>query len=102
MSSTEMYLVRSSDIATRTLGDDTIIISTLDSSVFMLNAVGTVIWNAADGHTPLSHIVRDRVCCEFDVSDEEAYADARELAGRLAEHGVLQISDIPVSPKEAL
>jgi hypothetical protein len=101
MQSVEMYLSQSADIAARTLGDDTIIMSTLDSTVFMLNSVGTAIWNAADGKTPLSQIVQDRVCSEFDVSDDEAYADGKEFAGQLAEHGILHISDAPVSPKES-
>jgi len=101
MPTAEMYLSQSSDIAARTLGDDTIIMSTLDSTVFMLNSVGTAIWNAADGTTPLSQIVHDRVCAEFDVNEDEAYADAKEFAGQLAEHGILHVSDAPASSLEA-
>jgi hypothetical protein len=101
MVASEMYLAQSADIACRTLGDDTIIMSTLDSTVFMLNSVGSVIWNAADGATPLSQIIRERVCEEFDVSDEQARADAKEFVDQLAKHGVLLISDTPVSAKEA-
>ena len=74
-----MYLTQSNDIAARTIGDDTIIMSTLDSTVFMLNSVGTAIWNAADGVTPLSQIVEETVCSEFDVSNEQALADAKEF-----------------------
>ena len=33
----ETYLAKSTDIAARTLGDETIIMSTLDSTIFMLN-----------------------------------------------------------------
>lgn len=101
MPSVEMYLTQSADIASRTLGDDTIVMSTVDSTVFMLNSVGTAIWNAADGATPLSQIIRERVCAEFDVSDEEAVADAKEFIDELAKHGILLISDAPVPPKEA-
>jgi len=101
MASTEMYLTQSADIASRTLGDDTIIMSTLDSTVFMLNSVGTAIWNAADGATSLSQIIRERVCAEFDVSDEQAYADAKEFIDELARHGILLIADAPVARKEA-
>ncbi len=101
MASNEMYLTQSADIASRTIGDDTIIMSTLDSTVFMLNSVGTAIWNAADGATPLSQIVQERVCPEFDVSDEQALADAMEFVDELVKHGILLISDAPVPPKEA-
>jgi len=101
MANAEMYLTQSSDIAARTLGEDTVIMSTLDSTVFMLNSVGTAIWNAADGATPLSRIVRERVCGEFDVSDEQAMTDATEFVDELAKHGILRVSGAPVSPQEA-
>jgi hypothetical protein len=101
MASNSTYLTQSADIAARTIGDDTIIMSTLDSTVFMLNSVGTAIWNAADGATPLSRIVQERVCPEFDVSDEQALADATEFVDELVKHGILLISDTPVPPKEA-
>ncbi len=101
MASNGMYLTQCADIASRTIGDDTIIMSTLDSTVFMLNSVGTAIWNAADGATPLSRIVQERVCPEFDVSDEQALADAMGFVDELVKHGILLISDVPVPPKEA-
>ena len=101
MATAEMYLSQSADIAARTLGDDTLIMSTLDSTIFVLNSVGTAIWNAADGKTPLSQIIHDRVCSEFEVTDEEAYADAKEFIGQLAEHGILHVSQEPQSPVEA-
>ena len=100
MPAAEMYLTQSTDIAARTLGDDTLIMSTIDSTIFVLNSVGSAIWNAADGKTPLSQIVHDRVCSEFEVSDEEAFADAKEFIGQLADHGILSISDAPLPPKE--
>jgi hypothetical protein len=102
METAEMYLTQSSDIAARTLGDDTVIMSTVDSTIFMLNSVGTVIWNSADGATPLSRIVSERICPEFDVSDEQAFTDAKEFVDDLAKHGILQIHEAPVPPKEAL
>ena len=102
MASTEMYLTQSSDIAARTLGEDTVIMSTLDSTIFMLNSVGTAIWNAADGATPLSRIIQERVCAEFDVTDEQAFADAKEFIDELSKHGILLISDTPVPPKETI
>jgi len=101
MESSEMYLTQSNDIAARTLGDDTVIMSTLDSTIFMLNSVGSAIWNGADGKTPLSRIVNERICPEFDVSDEQAFADAKEFVDEMAKHGILLIHDAPVSPKEA-
>ena len=54
---TETYIARSPAIASRMLGGEMMIMSAVDSTFFTLNPVATVIWQAADGHTPLS---RDR------------------------------------------
>ena len=99
MASSGTYLTQSADIASRTIGDDTIIMSTLDSTVFVLNSIGSAIWNAADGATPLSQIVQERVCQEFDVSDEQALADAMEFVDKLVKHGILFVSDVPAAPR---
>jgi hypothetical protein len=96
MPTTEKYLAKSTDIAARTLGDETIIMSTLDSTIFMLNPTGTAIWQAADGNTPLSRIIEDKVCAEFDVPVEQASADAHHFIDELAEHGILVVSDHPI------
>jgi Coenzyme PQQ synthesis protein D (PqqD) len=100
MASTEKFLTQSADIASRTIGDDTLIMSTLDSTIFMLNSVGSAIWNSADGATPLSRIVHEKVCSEFDVTDEQALADAQEFIDELVKYGILSISDAPVPPQE--
>jgi outer membrane protein assembly factor BamB len=96
MPSTEKYLAKSTAIASRVLGDETIIMSTLDSTVFMLNPTGTVIWEAADGNTLVSSIVKEKVCAEFDVPVEQASADAMEFIDTLVEHGILLVSDQPI------
>jgi len=101
MASAEMYISQSADIASRMLGDETIIMSTLDSTIFMLNSVGSAIWNAADGQTPLTRIVHESVCSEFDVADDEAMADAKGFVDELVKHGILLVSDVPVPYKEA-
>ncbi len=92
----DKYLTRSSNVASRILGDEMIIMSTVDSTLFSLNPTGTVIWQAADGKTPLSRIVEERVCAEFDVSPEQAWRDTEEFVASLAEHGILHLSDEPI------
>jgi len=96
MPAAETYLAKSADIAARTLGDETIIMSTLDSTIFMLNPTGTAIWEGADGTTPLSRILEDKVCAEFDVPFEQASTDARQFIDELAGHGILLVSDHPI------
>jgi hypothetical protein len=74
-----------------------IIMSARDSTLFSLNEVGLVIWEAADGRTPLEQIVKDKVCAEFDVTPEEALKDAESFVQELAAHGILILSDTPVA-----
>lgn len=94
----DKYVSKSKAIAARVLGDETIIMSTADSMIFMLNPTGSVIWQAADGRTPLSRIVTEKICAEFDVSLEEAAADAQEFVEALVLHGILLVSDQPAIP----
>jgi hypothetical protein len=68
-----------------------------DSTFFTLNEVATAIWQAADGHTPLRQIVHERVCEQFDVSPMEAMADAETFVAELSSHGILLVSDHPMS-----
>ena len=96
MPSNERYLAKSTSIASRLMGDETIIMSTLDSTLFSLNPTGSIIWEAADGATPLSRILEEKVCTEFDVTVEQANADANEFIDKLTEHGILVVSDHPI------
>lgn len=91
----EKYISRSPAVAMRRLGDETIVMSAADSSIFALNDTATAIWEAADGRTTLREIVERRVCEEFDTDSETAYRDAEELVADLAGHGILVVSDRP-------
>ncbi len=92
-----MYIARSSRIAARKLGEEMLVMSGLDSTLFTLNATATILWQAADGETPLQQIVERRICGEFDVAQPEALRDAEMLAETLARHGILVVSDRPIA-----
>jgi hypothetical protein len=94
----EQYVARSSEIAARRLGDEMMIMSGHDSTLFTLNPVATAIWEAADGSTSLREIVEQRICQDFDVEPGVALRDAEALAERLAGHGILLLSDAPLAP----
>jgi len=100
----EVYIARSMQIASRMLDGEMIIMSAVDSTLFNLNAVGTIIWQAADGITPLSEIVARRICIKFDVSQEVAYRDALEFVKDLESHGILSVFERPFvcDPPEAV
>jgi hypothetical protein len=91
-----IYIARSGGVASRILGEEMVIMSSADSTLFSLSEVATVIWQAADGCTPLSEIVSRRICAEFDVSPDTAGRDAEVFVEELARHGILRVSDRPI------
>lgn len=91
-----IYIAPAKTIASRILGEEMVIMSAVDSTLFTLSEVATVIWRAADGRTPLSEIVDRCVCAEFDVLPETALRDAQVFIEELAQHGVLRVSDQPI------
>ncbi|HKV23584.1 MAG TPA: PqqD family protein [Candidatus Acidoferrum sp.] len=94
--SEKCYVARASKIAARMLGDEMMVMVAPDSTLFSLNEVAALIFNAADGATPLDQIVEQRICVEFDVNPDVALRDAQELVKELASHGVLITSQEPI------
>jgi hypothetical protein len=92
----KMYVARSPRIAARMLGKEMLVMSGQGSTLFTLNPTATILWQAADGATPLDEIVERRICPEFEVRPEEALRDAESLAEDLAKHGILLVSEQPI------
>jgi len=90
-----LYVSRAQHIAARMLDGEMMVMSAADSSLYVLNETASTIWQAADGTTPLSEIVRDRVCANFDVAPDAALEDAVTFVEDLAGRGILLISDRP-------
>jgi hypothetical protein len=84
-------VLRGDRLAARKVGGEMVILSADDSSLFVLNEVGTVIWEAADGGTTLEAIAAG-VCREFDVELETARHDVLEFVHALAAAGVMSVS----------
>jgi hypothetical protein len=91
------YVARSKAIAARALGDETMVMSATNSTLFTLNEVASVIWEAADGVTPLEQIVTTKVCTQYDITPEVALKNAEALVEGLAEHGILLLSNEPLA-----
>ncbi len=92
----QLYIARATSIAARVLDGEMMIMSAKDSSLFTLNPIGTIIWQSADGQTPLAEIVEQKICLEFEVEPDEAMNDAQTFANELASHGILLVSDEPI------
>jgi coenzyme PQQ synthesis protein D (PqqD) len=93
-----LYVARSTAAAARGVGEETMIMSAADSTLFTLNEVASLIWEAADGVTPLEEIVANKICAQYDVTSEVALKDAEALVKGLAEHGIIVLSDRPLAP----
>jgi hypothetical protein len=90
------YVARSTAIAARGLGDETMVMAASSSTLFTLDEVATVIWKAVDGATPLEEIVTKKVCAQYEITPEVALQDAELLVEQLAEHGLLVLSEKPI------
>ncbi|HET9408483.1 MAG TPA: PqqD family protein [Candidatus Sulfotelmatobacter sp.] len=98
---TTLYVARDPRVAARILDGEMMIMSGQDSTLFSLNKTATILWQAADGATPLNEIVTSKICSEFDVPPDQALRDAEALARDLAAHGILHVSDQPIPPASA-
>jgi len=93
-----LYVARDPRVAARSLDGEMMIMSGRDSTLFTLNKTATILWQAADGSTPLDEIVESKICADFDVERSVALQDAEALARDLAAHDILQVSDQPIAP----
>ena len=91
-----VYIARATAIAARVLDGEMMIMSARDSTLFTLNPIGTVIWQAADGKTSLDEIAT-KLCAEFEVEPAEALKDVESFVDELAGHGILRVSKEPIS-----
>ncbi len=92
---TALFPRRSRDIASRNLDGEMVIMSAKDSTLFSLNEVATVIWEASDGKTDLETIVNAQICPRYEVDRETALQDARELVDNLVAQGILTVAEHP-------
>ena len=91
-----LFVARNPKVAARSLDGEMMIMSGRDSTLFTLNKTATILWQSADGATPLAEIVEHHICTEFDVEPVQALSDAEALARELASHDIVQISDEPI------
>ena len=73
---------------------EAVIVSPDDSTMHALNAVGTAVWKAADGATPLAALIT-RVAEEFAAPAELVERDVTAFVVQLASRGLLSLSEAP-------
>jgi hypothetical protein len=87
-------LRRTPGFVSRRVGDDVIIVPVRGGvgdleAIFTLNPVGSTIWGAIDGKTPLAALVA-AVAREYEVTEDEASADVAEFVALLAVRGLVE------------
>jgi len=92
-----LFVARCKATAARGLGAETMVMSATSSTLFTLNEVASVIWKAIDGTTPLREIVAREVCSKYDVPLDVALEGAEAVVRGLAQHGLLVLSEKPIS-----
>jgi hypothetical protein len=88
----DIRITRGERLAARRVGDELVILSADDSSLYVLNELGSLLWEAADGQTPLREIVETVVCPEFDIDADTALADALDFLKQLEGFGVVALT----------
>ena len=89
----DRYLTQNRKTAWRVYEGEAVVLCPDDSMLNTLNAVGTLIWEAADGKTPVSAIVA-RISEEFDVEPDRAERDVAAFIEKLCQRGLLIVSDV--------
>ena len=90
----DIRFVRNREVVSRQIEGELIIVPIRRgvgnlNSLYTLNAVGSVLWDyLADGHTVAEMV--ERVCEEFEVSEETARADIQEFLDSLVEERLIQ------------
>ena len=90
----EAYPTQSPRTAWRVYDGEAVILCPDDSTLNTLNAVGTLIWESANGMTPMTSIVA-RICDEFDVEAAAARRDATAFIEKLCRRGLMTVSETP-------
>ena len=89
--SEQMRLVRTDQGLLHREMDGETFISTIDGSAsFVLNQVGTLIWDLADGQHTIAEIA-SAICTRYGVAPETALQDTLELAEKLIERKLAAI-----------
>lgn len=86
------YIVRSDGLVWRVIDGETFLITEDAKKVHMLNKVGTLIWECADGSLRIKDIV-SKILERFDIDEDTAKRDCLEFIHKLAETKMLTIKE---------
>ena len=90
----DRYPAHNPRAAWRVYDGEAVIVSPDDSTMHSLNAVATVVWEAADGVTPLSRIIA-RLASDTGAPLDAVERDVTAFAVQLASRGLLSLGEGP-------
>lgn len=84
-------VVAGKDQVSGLLGEETVILHTVDGIYYGLDPVGTVLWNLLRKPRSVQEL-RDRLLDEFEVEAERCERDVVALVQQLAEHRLVDLT----------
>ena len=91
----EKYPVLNPANPARIIEGEAVVITPDDSQLHTLNAVGTFIWERADGMRTVSQIV-DELCQTFEVERAQAEQDVAEFISQCQQKKLMTLQDAAV------
>lgn len=85
----ERPMAKDESIIWRRIGDEAVLIADDGLSIYVLNKTAAHIWDLCDGVRGPADIAA-KVCERFDVTFDEALADAQDIMAKLARAGMLK------------
>ncbi len=86
------YIVRSNNLVWRIIDGEAFLMTEDGKKVHMLNKVGTLIWQYADGSLPIKGII-SKILERFDINEETAKKDSLEFINKLVDMKMLTITE---------
>lgn len=80
---------QSSRTAAREIDGQAVVIVIDTQTLYTLNEVGAVVWNTLATQSSLESL-RDAVCAEFDVSEDDAMTDVKTFLAELQKIGAIE------------
>lgn len=85
-------IVGSNGLVYRIIDGEAFLMTEDGKKVHMINKVGTLIWECADGSIPVEEIIA-KILERFDINEEEARSDCLEFIHELSNMNLLSITD---------
>lgn len=88
------YLTRDTSVVWRDIAGEIVIADGDSAKVHVLNKTASLIWTLADGTRQVEDMAAD-ICNRFEVTPEQARADAEEFCHQLLEAQLVSLREVP-------